>query len=373
MNKVLYENKQLKLKSDSILSQLAEINTKTIKTLEPNIISTNVVLKSQQDQLPQIINFMMFQPLLHPFLLDKIKKVEINKKIPILHTNVIYKIISYDSNTKYITCSRDKTIIIRNCEDNTLIKTLIHHKKAVCDILLLSNGRLATASQDKKIKIWNLTNGKCEKTLIGHSGYVYCLLELSNSILLSGSKDSSIGIWDISQQNNKKLQFYNQVKNDKQSFGYCMSLIDSNLLAVSSYQNINIYLFDNITHKSFNIIKTLKGHIDWVFDIKLIKNSKDFLISCSQDKDVRVWSISHEICLKIFKGHSDRVNSIEVLSEKIFVSAGAEIIFWNIDSPQVIHSIKPDQSEDRITSLIKNDANELVFAGVHDFIGFIKI
>ena len=174
-----------------------------------------------------------------------------------MHTNTLNKIINYDNNTKYITCSADKTIIIRNSVDNTLIRTLIDHKKQVCDIILLSDGRLASASLDITIKIWNLANGNCEQRLIGHSYSVHCLLGLPNSILLSGSFDSSIGIWDISQKYKKELQFYHQVKNDKQSLAYCMTLVNINKLAVSSKNDINIYSF-NVTEKSFNVNKTLK-------------------------------------------------------------------------------------------------------------------
>ena len=305
--------------------------------------------------------------------MDRIKKVKIDKKIPRLHSGTIYKIINYDSNTKYITCSHYKTIIIRNSEDNTIIRILKDHKKYVRDILLLSDRRFASCSQDNTIKIWNLTNGNCEQTLIGHSNWVISLLELPNSILSSSSGDSSIGLWDISQKYNNELQFYHQVKNDKQLQAYCMTLISANELAISSHDDINIYSFDYVTKKSFNVIKTLKGHDNWVLDIKLINNSKDMLVSCSKDKDCRLWSILHENCLRIFKGHSNQIWSIQILSEKIFVSAGAEVIFWNIDSTEAINSIKPDQSGNLIYFMTKNDINELVFAGIHDFIGFIKI
>ena len=305
-------------------------------------------------------------------LLQRVKLCKIDKKILRLHTNNIKKIISYDNNTKYITCSPDKTIIIRNSEDNKIIGILADNKEAAWDILLLKNGKLAT-SQDKIIKIWNLTNFNCEQTLIGHSGWVFSLLELPNSMLLSGSHDSTIGVWDISQSFKSELQFYCQIVNDKQLQAYCMTLISINQLGVSSDKDINIYLFTSFTNRNFNIIKTLKGHSDLIKDIKLMNNSKDLLISCSNDKDCRLWSISQGNCLKIFKGHSGRINSILLLSEKIFASASAEIIFWNIESTEFTRSIKIDQSENRITSLIKNGNNQLVFAGQHDFIGMIKI
>ena len=64
---------------------------------------------------------------------------------------------------------------------------------------------------------------------------------------------------------------------------------------------------------------------------------------------------------------------MQILSEKIFVSVSAEILFWNIDNTEAIHSIKPDQSGEIILSLLKNNINELVFAGEHDFIGLIKL
>ena len=100
----------------------------------------------------------------------------------------MFKIISYENDSKYITCSKDKSIISRNCEDNTLIKTLIDHKEQVHDILLLSDGRLVSASYD----------ANCEQILIGHVYEIYCLLELRNSIFLSASSDLSIGVRDIS-------------------------------------------------------------------------------------------------------------------------------------------------------------------------------
>ena len=151
-----------------------------------------------------------------------------------------------------------------------------------------------------------------------------------------------------------------------------MTLIDSDILAVSSSNNINIYSFDKIINKSFDIIKILKGHNDSICDIKMMNNSKNLLLSCSCDKDCRLWDISQEYCLRIFRGHSNRVNSLLILSEKIFASASAEIIFWHIDNPGIIHCIKPDQSGSRIATLLKTNESELVFAGMHNFIGWIR-
>ena len=104
----------------------------------------------------------------------------------------------------------------------------------------------------------------------------------------------------------KELQFYHQVKNEKQQQTLCMTLTKVNELAVSSHKDINIYSFD-VTSKSFNVIKTLKGHFKWVCDIKILDTSKDLLLSCSHDNSCKLWNISQENCLKTFNGHSDEV------------------------------------------------------------------
>ena len=121
---------------------------------------------------------------MNEILLQKLKTVKIDKKISKLHTSTITKIISYDNDTKYITCSYDKTIIIQNSEDNTIVRNLTGHKEPVLDIVLLSDGRLAALLWIKHSK-YGILLGNCEQTLIGHSDWVYCLLELLNSILLS--------------------------------------------------------------------------------------------------------------------------------------------------------------------------------------------
>ena len=371
LDKIINENDELGTHSDDILYQKnSNMKAQLDMILQNDNILTQRILefKPKLDQLPEQLNSIM----LHSLLLDKIKRIKMDKNISRLHTNEICKIINYD-NRMFITSSKDKTIIIRNYVDNKVVRTLTDHKESVHDLLILSNGRLASSSQDHTIKIWNLSNGNCEKTLIGHSHWVYCLIELPNSIILSGSQDSSIGIWDISQNDKNELEFYHKVKNDKQKQAYCMTLININEFAVSSHIDINIYSF-NVIHKSFKIIKILNGHTERVTDIKLMNNSDDILVSCSNDKDCRLWSISQENCLKIFRGHSGKICSMQILSEKIFLSASAEIIFWNIESSEAIHTIKPDQSGKMIISFfIKNDTNELYIAGEHDFIGLIKI
>ena len=62
--------------------------------------------------------------------MEKIKKIEINKKIHRLHFYVINKNIVCDG-TKLIKCSDNNTIILRNCENNNIIRTFYHRKAPI--------------------------------------------------------------------------------------------------------------------------------------------------------------------------------------------------------------------------------------------------
>ena len=42
-------------------------------------------------------------------------------------------------------------------------------------------------------------------------------------------------------------------------------MINVNEFAVSSYKDIDIFSFEKVTNKSFNVIRTLKGHTNWGF------------------------------------------------------------------------------------------------------------
>ena len=307
-------------------------------------------------------------------LFNRIKNIQFEeKRIPKLHTSGITKIISFDNHKKFITCSGDTNIIVRNKEDNQIINTLIGHQEDVRDIILLQDGRLASCSNDKLIKIWNISTNQCHQTLVGHTNLVYCLVELPNSILLSGSQDNSLRLWDLSQKDKTNIESFSIIKNDKQQQAHCLALINSNQIAVSSFKDINIYLFDDLTKKNFIMVLTLKGHTDWVRGIDLVKNSKDLLVSCSWDKDCRLWSIARASCLQIFKGHTNKVVSILVLSNKIFASAGTEIKFWDIDQVESIKTITPDDNGTLTISMIKDTEETIVFAGNHNYLGTLNM
>ena len=114
----------------------------------------------------------------------------------------------------------------------------------------------------------------------------------------------------------------------------------------------------------------LEGHKDWVSDIKLLMNHKDLIVSCSLDKECRLWSLSRGECLRVYSGHSNQVWTIWVLSEKIFVSFGEEIKFWHVDRDEEITSLKVEKL---VYSYVQTEKKSILFGGQWDWLRKIKI
>jgi hypothetical protein len=140
---------------------------------------------------------------------------------------------------------------------------------------------------------------------------------------MSGSQDKCIKIWDL------KLETKNLVRTIKNnSMGRIMSivLLDSDTLLIGSENNIQTIKYEDGTCKS-----SMSGHTALVRDLYVVED-KQHVISASDDKSVRLWSLTEQKCLKTFTGHSHSTNKVLLFNPNIIVSASDDhsIRFWNI-------------------------------------------
>ena len=299
---------------------------------------------------------------LNDLLIKRLKNIRPIQKFALHHTKSVYKILCYDDNTKYITCSTDTNIIIRNALDNRIINTLKGHSNKIRYIHLLKDGRLASCSDDTMVIIWNLEKGISEQILMGHSAFVTCLLELPDSKLITGSFDQSIRLWEIKSRSDRLCQHFNVIQNDKQKIIMNMCTTNTNEFAISSQQFINIYHYNDKKH-DLVLINVLKGHNDIVLDMKPMLNQKEFLISSSTDKECRLWSLISGECLRKFIGHVDVVVSLLVLSDKIFASSSTDIRFWHIDKNESFRIVNTDELNKCIYSMTLINQDRIACCG----------
>jgi polyadenylation factor subunit 2 len=95
--------------------------------------------------------------------------------------------------------SGDNSGMIKYWQSNmNNLKSFQVHKEAVRGISFCpADTKFATCSDDKTVKVWNFNQGTCEHTMTGHGWDVKCLdWHPYRGIIASGSKDNLIKLWD---------------------------------------------------------------------------------------------------------------------------------------------------------------------------------
>ena len=306
-------------------------------------------------------------------LSDRLKNIKIEKSIPREHSSGIYRMIYSPDKTKYYTCSGDHSILVRNSNNDQIIKKLYGHTNNVSHLTILSDGKMISSSLDNKLKIWNTVNWQCEQTFIGHTSPVLFSFELSSSNLITGSYDNTLKLWDLNDKSNPL-----NAKFTLNNYGKAWSFlsIDKNEFAVSSSSNINIWKFDYIYNDTFHITKTLTGHTNCVRDIKLLPHLKEFILSCSSDTKIKLWKLTGKgSCIKTFLGHNSWVFNLLVLTEDFFISAGGrgELLVWDKNKDQKLHSFDQNLIENLdMNSLYRINDDMFTVLGDQKKIHFLK-
>jgi F-box and WD-40 domain protein 1/11 len=143
--------------------------------------------------------------------------------------------------------------------------------------------KIITGSRDKQIKVWSLATGKVLATLRGHEGSVLCLaFESRSGFMVSGSSDRRVLVWDL------------------------------NALRAEGMRPRAV----------------LEGHAGGVLDLRI---DAQWIVSCSKDATVRVWSRATLEHMYTLKGHHGPVNAVG-LDAGLIVSASGDgtMILWDV-------------------------------------------
>jgi WD40 repeat protein len=79
-------------------------------------------------------------------------------------------------------------------------------------------------------------------------------------------------------------------------------------------------------------IITCEGHEDWIRAI--IFTSGRCMVSCSEDQTIRIWDVATGQCLKIIRGHTNRVRSLSLSSDESLLLSASEdqtIRLWDLE------------------------------------------
>jgi len=184
---------------------------------------------------------------------------------------------------------------------------------------------VVTCSGDSSVKIWNPSNATWSliQTYTAHTSYVSSIEFINSYTIASGSYDQTIQIWLISSG-----QLLRNIYAD--SFVFCLKLLSNGMHLVAGLFSSMINIYDI---KTGDIIFTLSGHQGSVNDLALIrKNGNDLLASSSQDKTIRLWSLTLKKAEFILEGHTGAVFGLKLMNADLLASVSYDknIILWNV-------------------------------------------
>ena len=292
------------------------------------------------------------------------------------------------------------------------------HRTDVRSLALSSDDRMLASACNGGLKIWNIRTQSCIRTL--DCGYALCATFLpGDKIVIVGNRNGELEIFDIASSAlietvkahespvwtlhvhpdgrsiatgsaDKSVKFFNfevvqeEIPGTKRSMPRfklahtrtlkvaddILSLRfspDSRLLALSLLDNtVKVFFVD-----SLKLFLNLYGHKLPVLSMDISYDSK-LIVTCSADKNVRLWGLDFGDCHKAFFAHQDSIMQVAFVPHNQdgnghhFFSASKDstIKYWDGDKFEQIQKLEGHHGE--IWALIVSRTGEFFVSASHD-------
>ena len=196
--------------------------------------------------------------------------------------------------------------------------------------------------------------------------YIISLFVFPSGNIISILFDKSIKIYDI------YFNIIQNIPNGHNDYITYVNIKNEDNFVTYSLKNIKTWIKEK-SKKEYSLNQIIKNaHDDWIN--KVIYNKNGNLISCSDDKSIKIWEEDNNNnyqCVTILR-HDNEINSILLLDDKnMLISSGFDgTKFWNLNNYENIIYIK------QVICLCNNalkriDKERIIIGGNDD--GIIKI
>ncbi|TRY63041.1 hypothetical protein TCAL_00328 [Tigriopus californicus] len=175
----------------------------------------------------------------------------------------------------------------------------LHNKGIKC--LSSTEDYLFTGSYDGSVRVWDHSTWRAIATLTHHSDAVWDLKTFDRKLVSCGT-DGRVCVLNIE---NESFPIIQMITTEPE---IASNLDVSDKFVVTGYDNGNIAVWEAVLN-DLRRIHTLEGHTQGVTCVKI---NQDVLASGSYDCRVRLWNISHGVCLALLQGHKDLVRSLDI-------------------------------------------------------------
>jgi platelet-activating factor acetylhydrolase IB subunit alpha len=258
-----------------------------------------------------------------------------------------------------------------NFDTLTCIKTLNGHEHTVSFVEFSPDGTLLySASRDKSIRVWDVTSGNCKKTFNGHNDWVRCLsINTQGNLLASSSDDESILVWNV--ESSQQMYSLTGHENKIEHIVFVKNQIALQNIYTSDYvEQFNKALNgEEPTQADSNLTNLIDLNKQLLEKTKLKeKINKEYIISASRDKSIKIWDVYGSSCIYTLLGHDNWVRCLIIHPNgKYMISSSDDktIRVWELKTGRIVKKI-PEAHDRFVVSLAINHKYPLMASGSND-------
>ena len=239
--------------------------------------------------------------------------------------------ISFDAEGSHLaSASSDMLVKVWDLNTKNCIKTFTGHDHSVSSVRWKSTGDyIISASRDETIKLWDLSTGFCARTYRGHEKWVrMAVFNWNCTKIASCSDDNNLALWEYNKEA-PVMTLYGHT-HIVETVIFVNTPEGKKAINESKYNSEGKGISeDKLTAIELSKKKLADSTSGKVEDI----NTLEFLISCSRDKTIKIWSGQTGNCLLTLEGHATWVRGLAMHhSNKFFYSCSDDksIRIWNL-------------------------------------------
>ncbi|KZV38388.1 transducin beta-like protein 3 [Dorcoceras hygrometricum] len=241
----------------------------------------------------------------------------------------------------------DQQFLIYVLEENaevglnlTLSKRLIGYNEEIADMKFLGDEEhfLAVATSVEQVRVYDVASMSCSYVLSGHTDVVLCLdtcvQSPGRSLIVTGSKDNSVRLWD--SQNRRCIAVgighmgaVGAIAFSKKNRNFFVSGSSDRTLKVWSLDGDS----DDVKENSNLKVKAVVAAHDKDINSLAVAPNDSLICSGSQDRTACVWRLPDLVSVVVLKGHKRGIWSVEFspVDQCVITASGDKTIrIWAI-------------------------------------------
>ncbi|KAJ4295332.1 SCF ubiquitin ligase complex subunit cdc4 [Kalmusia sp. IMI 367209] len=272
------------------------------------------------------------------------------------HQRHVVTCLQFDTD-KILTGSDDTNINVYDTKTGALRNRLVGHEGGVWALQYEGN-TLVSGSTDRSVRVWDIEKGKCTQVFQGHTSTVRCLVILKptkigdtfdgqpimmpkEELIITGSRDSSLRVWKLPKPGDRSIIQTGPPANDQDNPYFIRALTGHHhsVRAIAAHGDTLVSGSYDCTVRVWKIstgevLHRLQGHSQKVYSV-VLDTERNRCISGSMDNMVKVWSLETGACIFTLEGHTSLVGLLDLSHERL-VSAAADstLRIWDPENGQ---------------------------------------